>query len=175
MAIPYNPYDLLPSLPSFTLTSASFKDGQQLPLDQVGGVLGGDGKDISPQLTWSGFPAETRSFTVTVFDPDVPTVSGFWHWAVADLPVTVTELAADAGNGSPLPGGARTLANDAGYKRYLGSAPPPGNGPDRYFFAVHAVDVEQIDLLEPATPAYLGFQLFTHAIARATIVGTYER
>ena len=77
MAIPYDPYDFLPSLPGFTLTSTSFEDGQPLALDQVGGLLGGDGKDISPQLSWSGFPSQTRSFTVTCFDPDAPTASGF--------------------------------------------------------------------------------------------------
>ena len=175
MAIPDSPYDFLPSLPGFTLTSTSFTDGQALALDQVGGVLGGDGKDISPELTWSGFPAATRSFTVSVFDPDAPTASGFWHWVVAGLPATVTGLAEDAGDGSPLPGGARTLANDAGVERYLGSAPPPGHGPHRYYFAVHAVDVVHLDLPERATPAYLGFQLYRHAIARAITVGTCER
>jgi Raf kinase inhibitor-like YbhB/YbcL family protein len=175
VARPPDPYEFLPSLPTFSLTSASFDDGQPLGPDHVGGLLGGDGGDVSPPLTWSGFPAETRSFAVTCYDPDAPTGSGFWHWAVADLPVSVTELAAGAGNGAPLPGGARTLANDAGFPRYLGSAPPPGHGVHRYHFTVHAVDVVRLALRDPATPAFLGFQLFTHAIARATLVGTCER
>lgn len=170
-----SPYDNLPQLPGFTLTSESVTDGQVLANDQVSGIMGAGGSDVSPQLSWSGFPAETKSFAVTVYDPDAPTASGFWHWALADLPASVTELPAGAGDGSPLPGGAVTLANDASAKRYIGAAPPAGHGPHRYYIAVHAVDVEKLDLPENATPAYLGFNLFGHAIARAVIHGTYEQ
>lgn len=172
MSSEYNPYNILPKLPSFTLTSESVTDGKPLALDQVGGRAGGS--DISPQLSWSGFPEETRSFAVTVYDPDAPTASGFWHWAVYNLPVTVTDLAAGAGDGSELPGGAITLPNDARAPRYVGATPPPGTGTHRYFIAVHAVGMEKLDLPDGATPAYLGFNLFQHAIARAVIHGTYE-
>jgi Raf kinase inhibitor-like YbhB/YbcL family protein len=175
MAFPYNPYRYLPQLPTFTLTSATLRDGEQLPMDQVGGILGAGGHDVSPQLSWSGFPSATQSFTISVLDPDAPTASGFWHWAVADVPATVTSLAAGAGDGSALPGDAITLVNDAGLKRYVGAAPPPGHGPHRYFIAVHAVDVPTLDLPEAATPAYLGFTLFSHAIGRALMHGTYEQ
>ena len=89
MAFDYNPYDFLPKLPSFTLTSSSITDGQPLANAQVSGLMGAGGQDVSPQLSWSGYPEETRSFAVTVFDPDAPTASGFWHWAVANLPGTV--------------------------------------------------------------------------------------
>jgi len=170
-----SPYDNLPNLPTFTLTSESVTDGQPLGNDQVSGIMGAGGKDVSPQLSWSGFPEETRSFAVTVYDPDAPTLSGFWHWAVADLPVEVTSLAADAGNGDPLPGGAVTLANDAGLKRFIGAAPPAGHGPHRYYIAVHALPVESLGLPDGATPAYLGFNLFGQAIARAVIHATYEQ
>ncbi|MDH6195088.1 Raf kinase inhibitor-like YbhB/YbcL family protein [Mycobacterium frederiksbergense] len=175
MSTSVDPYADLPQLPSFTLTSESVTDGQPLANDQVSGIMGAGGSDTSPQLSWSGFPAGTKSFAVTVYDPDAPTASGFWHWAVADLPASVTELPAGAGDGSPLPGGAVTLANDAGVKRYIGAAPPAGHGPHRYFIAVHALDVDKLDLPEGATPAYLGFNLFGHAIARAVIHGTYEQ
>ena len=174
MTVP-NPYDALPDLPSFTLTSESVTDGQPLSNPQVSGIMGAGGEDVSPQLSWSGFPAETRSFAVTVYDPDAPTASGFWHCAVANLPADVTELPAGAGDGGELPGGALTLANDAGQRRYIGAAPPPGHGPHRYYIAVHAVDVDKLDLPEDATPAYLGFNLFQHAIARAVIHATYEQ
>ena len=170
-----NPYDTLPALPAFTLASASLTDGGTLANAQVSGIMGAGGGDVSPQLSWSGFPAATRSFAVTVYDPDAPTLSGFWHWAVADLPVSVTELPAGAGDGGPLPGGAVTLANDAGLRRYLGAAPPAGHGPHRYYIAVHAVDVDSLGLPEGATPAYLGFNLFGHAIARAVIHATYQQ
>ncbi|KHO24421.1 YbhB/YbcL family Raf kinase inhibitor-like protein [Mycolicibacterium setense] len=170
-----SPYDSLPKLPTFTLTSESVTDGQPLANDQVSGIMGAGGSDVSPQLSWSGFPAETKSFAVTVYDPDAPTASGFWHWAVADLPVSVTELPAGAGDGTDLPGGAVTLANDASAKRYIGAAPPAGHGPHRYYIAVHALPVESLGLPDGATPAYLGFNLFGQAIARAVIHGTYEQ
>ncbi|MEV0671850.1 YbhB/YbcL family Raf kinase inhibitor-like protein [Mycobacterium sp. NPDC050441] len=170
-----SPYDSLPKLPTFTLTSESVSDGRPLANDQVSGIMGAGGSDTSPQLSWSGFPAETKSFAVTVYDPDAPTASGFWHWAVADLPATVTELPAGAGDGGDLPGGAVTLTNDASLRRYLGAAPPAGHGPHRYYIAVHALPVESLGLPDGATPAYLGFNLFGQAIARAVIHGTYEQ
>jgi Raf kinase inhibitor-like YbhB/YbcL family protein len=175
MSFPYNPYDFLPKLPSFTLTSQSVTDGGPLARPQVSGIMGAGGEDESPQLSWSGFPEETRSFAVTVYDPDAPTVSGFWHWAVANLPATVTDLPAGVGDGSELPGGAVTLANDAGLHRYIGAAPPPGHGTHRYFIAVHAVKVEKLEVSADASPAYLGFNLFMNAIGRALIHGTYEQ
>jgi Raf kinase inhibitor-like YbhB/YbcL family protein len=175
VAFPYNPYDFLPQLPGFTLTSTDVTGGQPLKMAQVSGILGAGGEDVSPHLSWSGFPEETRSFAVSVYDPDAPTASGFWHWAVANLPATCTELPSGVGDGNVLPGSAVTLVNDAGMRRYVGAAPPPGHGPHRYFVAVHAVKVEKLELSEDASPAYLGFNLFMNAIARAVIHGTYEQ
>lgn len=175
MAFAYNPYDFLPELPGFTLTSRDVTDSRPLKQAQVSGIMGAGGQDVSPQLSWSGFPEQTRSFAVTVFDPDAPTGSGFWHWAVANLPATVTDLPAGIGDGSVLPGDAVTLRNDAGLPRYVGAAPPAGHGYHRYFIAVHAVKVEKLDLTGDASPAYLGFNLFMNAIARAVIHGTYEQ
>ena len=172
----YNPYDALPDLPTFELTSEDITDGQPLKGDQVSGIMGAGGHDNSPQLSWSGFPEATKSFAVTVFDPDAPTASGFWHWAVANIPASTTTLAPGAGDdgGTGLPHGTVTLKSDAGLARYVGAAPPAGHGPHRYFVAVHALDVEHLDIDESASPAFLGFNLFSHAIARAYIVGTYE-
>ncbi|WP_039825066.1 YbhB/YbcL family Raf kinase inhibitor-like protein [Nocardia testacea] len=171
-----NPYDALPSVPSFTLTSTDVSDGATLGKAQVSGVFGAGGADVSPQLSWSGFPAETKSFAVTVYDPDAPTASGFWHWAVADIPASVTELPAGAGSeGGELPSGAVTLRNDGGFAGYVGAAPPAGHGPHRYFIVVHAVDVESLGVPPEASPAFLGFNLFSHTLARAILVGTYEQ
>src|SRR6202162_4748678 len=144
MTTPPDPYAALPELPSFHLESASITDGQTLAKPQVSGIMGAGGEDVSPQLSWSGFPDGTRSFAVTVYDPDAPTLSGFWHWAVGNLPASVTELPEDAGDGRELPGGAQELVNDAGMRRYVGAAPPPGHGVHRYFVAVHAVDVDNL-------------------------------
>jgi Raf kinase inhibitor-like YbhB/YbcL family protein len=175
-ARPPEPYQFLPQVPSFTLTSDDIVDGGTLPVPHRSGIMGAGGEDRSPHLSWSGFPAETRGFAVTVYDPDAPTTSGFWHWAVANIPADVTELPSGAGSpdGAGLPSGAVTFANDAGLRQYLGAAPPPGHGPHRYFFAVHALDVPSLDLPETATPAYLGFNLYSHTIARAVIVNEYE-
>jgi len=171
-----NPYDQIAPVPAFSLSSTDVKDGEELPLAQVSGIFGAGGTDTSPQLSWSGFPSQTRSFAVTVYDPTAPTASGFWHWAVADIPASTTELSADAGNGqgASLPAGALQLANDASLKRFLGAAPPAGSGKHNYYIAVHAVDVEKLDLPENATPAFLGFNLSGHTIARAVITPWWE-
>src|SRR6201991_3657876 len=176
MAFDYNPYYFLPKLPSFTLTSESVTDGQPLANDQVSGIMGAGGADVSPQLSWEGFPEGTRSFAVTMYDPDAPTASGFWHWAVFNVPASVTELAANAGdaNGSGLPDGAVTLKGDGGVKQFLGAAPPPGHGPHRYYFVVHALDVDSLDIDGDATPAFLGFNMFGHTLGRATLTPVYE-
>ncbi len=164
--------------PSFTLTSESVTDGQPLANDQVSGIMGAGGSDVSPQLSWSGFPEETRSFAVTVYDPDAPTASGFWHWAVANLPATVTDLPAGVGDGSSsgLPGDAITLANDAGLKRFIGAAPPPGHGVHRYFIAVHAVERREAGPRRGRHPGLPRASTCScNAIARAVIHGTYEQ
>lgn len=171
-----SPLARLNDVPRFTLTSDDVTDGAEVPgRHRSGRMQVAGGQDVSPQLAWSGFPEDTRSFAVTCFDPDAPTQSGWWHWAVLNLPVTCTELATDAGNpDSPnLPQGAMTLRNDAGYAGYLGMAPLHGHGDHRYFFMVHAVDVDHLDLDAAATPAMLTFNLFFHSIGRAWIAPTF--
>ncbi|MGW4495752.1 YbhB/YbcL family Raf kinase inhibitor-like protein [Streptomyces sp. NPDC004376] len=175
MTQPFDPYSVLPPVPGFTLRSADIADGQTLDVAQCSGLFGGPGQDRSPQLAWDGYPDGTRSFAVTCYDPDAPTVSGFWHWVVYDIPATVHELAADAGavGGKSLPAGAKMLANDAGRAGYIGAAPPPGHGDHRYIFVVHALDVATLDIAPEATPAWLGFQLLGHTRARATLTPVY--
>ncbi|GAY08064.1 YbhB/YbcL family Raf kinase inhibitor-like protein [Pseudonocardia sp. N23] len=176
-AAPPDPYSFLPDLPAFTLSSTDVADGVPLASPQVSGIFGAGGQDRSPQLTWRDFPTATRSFAVTCYDPVAPTGSGFWHWAVADLPADTIGLPAGAGDpdGAGLPQGAITLPNDAGLRRYLGAAPPEGHGVHSYHFVVHAVDVATLGIPTGATPAFLGFMLFTHTLARARITAVYER
>lgn len=177
-ARPPGPHDFLPQVPSFTLTSTDIADGETLPEAQRSGAFGvPGGRDVSPQLSWSGAPEETRSYAVTCYDPDAPTGSGFWHWAVANIPASVTELPTDAGavGGAGLPDGAVMLANDAGMKGFVGAGPPPGHGEHRYYFTVHAVGVSALELPESATPAFLGFNLFSNTLARASLVAVFGR
>lgn len=178
MATPPDPYTFLPEVSTFTLTSSDIEDGETLAAPHTSAVFGvPGGEDRSPQLSWSGFPEGTKSFAVTVYDPDAPTTSGFWHWAVFDVPASVTELPAGAGaqGGAELPAGAVQLRNDGGFAGYIGAAPPPGHGPHRYFTVVHALDVESLDVPADASPAFLGFNLFSHTLARATITPVFEQ
>jgi Raf kinase inhibitor-like YbhB/YbcL family protein len=163
-----NPYDYLPAVPSFTVTSADMTDGQPLKDDQVA-HLG----NTSPQLSWDGAPDGTRSYVVTCFDPDAPTPSGFWHWCLVDIPADVTSLPAGAATGD-LPGSAFQLRNDGGEVGFMGAAPPQGDHPHRYFFVVHAVKEESLGITPDASCAVASFNLAFKTLGRATIHGTYQ-
>ncbi|MET7747965.1 YbhB/YbcL family Raf kinase inhibitor-like protein [Micromonospora sp. NPDC005367] len=167
-----DPYELLPTVPSFTLTSDDVQNGEPMDVRHVHPSMGGE--SLSPQLTWSDFPAGTKSFTVTCFDPDAPTGSGFWHWVLVNVPAGVTQLPRGAGGAGADLGGAFPVRNDYGEHGYGGAAPPSGDRPHRYVFAVHALDVERLDLTPDATPAYVGFNLAFHTLARAVIRPTYQ-
>jgi Raf kinase inhibitor-like YbhB/YbcL family protein len=167
-----NPYDYLPPVPAFTVTSDDVVDGEQVALTFVHDSCGGQNR--SPQLSWSGFPPETRSFVVSCFDPDAPIVSGFWHWTAVDIPVSVTSLDQNAGESdATLPGGFH-VRSDFGTAAYGGCAPPPGDHPHRYVFVVTAVDVPALGVDASAAPAVVGFNLAFHTLARAAIAPTYR-
>jgi Raf kinase inhibitor-like YbhB/YbcL family protein len=172
-----SPYDSLPAVPSFDVASTDVRDGDALPRPQRSRIFGAGGEDTSPQLSWRGFPSQTKSFVVTCYDPDAPTACGFWHWAVVDIPASVTSLPTGAGDeiGSDLPPGSFQLRNDAGLAGYLGAAPPPGHGPHRYFFVIHAVGVETLGIPQDASNGLLGFNLFGQTLARATLVCSHQR
>ena len=166
----------LPDVPSFSLVSPDFSEGDSLPRWARSGIAGAGGEDRSPTLHWEGAPSGTRSYALTVYDPDAPTGSGWWHWAVYNIPSSISSLPADAGNPAAglLPAGSITLPNEIRLERYLGAAPPPGNGEHRYFFTVTALDVERLDIADGSTPAILGFTMREHVIARAQLVGVTE-
>ncbi|MCI0686830.1 MAG: YbhB/YbcL family Raf kinase inhibitor-like protein [Sporichthyaceae bacterium] len=173
---PPDPYQFLTQVPSFEVSSDDLTDGGTLPNAQVFDDWGMTGENRSPQLRWSGFPAETQSFAVTCYDPDAPTASGFWHWSLFDLPASVTELTSGVGaiDGSGIPTGAKQARNDFGTNGYGGAAPPAGHGPHRYFFVVHALGVDTLGVDETASPAVVGFLCNANALARARLVVTFE-
>lgn len=163
-----DPYSLLPATASFVVTSTDVVDGRPLKDDQVA-ALG----NTSPQLSWSGAPANTASYVVTCFDPDAPTASGWWHWVLVDIPADVTALDTGAA-AAALPLGAFHCRNDAGRKAFMGAAPPPGDHPHRYYFVVHAVAEESLGVDSDASPAMVGFNLAFKTLGRAIIHGTYQ-
>jgi Raf kinase inhibitor-like YbhB/YbcL family protein len=169
--IPPDPYSQLPAVPSFTLASDDVAEAVTMPAAHTA-----DGDDRSPALAWHGFPAETRSFVVSCFDPDAPTPAGFWHWTVVNLPAGTTSLPAGAGSpdGGSLPEPAFQTRNDGGTVGYTGAAPPPGDHVHRYVFAVHALDVDALALTPGATPTAVAFNALFHTIARATLTPTFQ-
>lgn len=166
-----NPYDLLPATGTFTLTSTDITDGAGL--DEAFTAAGGN---TSPALSWSGFPEETQSFLVTCFDPDAPTPSGYWHWSAVDVPVQVTSLEQGAGESDlGLPGAAFHVRTDGGTFGYEGAAPPPGDHPHRYIFAVHALGVDTLEASSADSPTKIAFLALFHTLARATLTPTYAQ
>jgi Raf kinase inhibitor-like YbhB/YbcL family protein len=164
-----DPYELLPAVPSFSVTSDDVTDGQPLKDDQVG-----SGGDSSPQLSWDAVDG-AQSYTVTCFDPDAPTPSGFWHWVLVDLPADVTSLEAGAGAaGADLPGESFHCRNDGGVHGFIGAAPPQGDQVHRYYFVVHAVTEPKLGVDADASPAVVSFNLVFKTAARAIVHGTYQ-
>ncbi|GAA3201559.1 YbhB/YbcL family Raf kinase inhibitor-like protein [Actinocorallia longicatena] len=160
------PYEFLKPVPAFDLTSTDVQDGGTLSQDQVFDDWGHSGGNISPQLAWSGFPEGTRSFAITVYDPDAPTGSGFWHWLTWDIPAGVTSVE----RGAPEIG--TTGRNDYGQNAFGGAGPPAGET-HRYIFAVHALDVAELGVPADATTGQIGFNIVAHTIGRAYIVASY--
>lgn len=170
---PPSPFEAMPAAGEFTLVSNDFSDGDVLPMAHV--FTGAGGANLSPHLSWSGFPAQTKSFAVTVFDPDAPTLSGWWHWLVTDLPADCTELPTGAGDsvGSGLPPGARQFGNDYGTRDFGGAGPPPGDHPHRYLVTVYALDTDSLELPDDVPSAVASFTINAHTLARAHLMATF--
>jgi Raf kinase inhibitor-like YbhB/YbcL family protein len=162
---------------SFMLSSPTIAPDSTLTPDQVFNGFGCSGKNISPALQWMGAPAGTKSYAVTVYDPDAPTGSGWWHWVVYDIPATVTELPAGAGDagGGHLPAGTVQGRTDFGQAGFGGACPPPGDKPHRYIFTVYALKVEKIDVPAAATAALIGYNLNANQLGKASFTAKYGR
>ena len=165
------------SAAQLTLTSPDIKPGARIADEQIANGFGCSGGNVSPALSWSGAPKETKSFAVSVYDPDAPTGSGFWHWVMFDIPATVTSLPKNAGDPKAklAPAGAIQGNNDTGSQGYFGPCPPKGDKPHHYHFQVFAVDVDKLDADASASPAVVGFNLHFHTLAKATLIGIWGR
>ncbi len=161
----------------FTLSSPTIKPNSTLSSDQVFNGFGCSGKNLSPALQWNGAPTGTKSFAITLYDPDAPTGSGWWHWVVYNLPATVTKLPDGAGDpsGKLLPKGTVQGRTDFGTSGFGGACPPPGNPPHHYIFTVHALKTEKIELPKDASAAMVGFMLNANCLAKASLTAQYGR
>ena len=161
----------------FSVSSNDMRDGQPLAQQHWFAGFGCTGGNVSPQLAWKNAPAGTRSFAVTVRDPDAPTGSGWWHWTVANIPAKTMTLPADAGNpnGEKLPAGVVQGRNDFGYSGFGGACPPEGDKPHRYQITVWALDVDKLPVDNNASGALVGFMLNSHVLAKAQLTATYSR
>jgi Raf kinase inhibitor-like YbhB/YbcL family protein len=160
----------------FKLVSPDIGQGKTIAQDQVFNGFGCKGKNLSPALFWSGAPAGTKSFALSVYDPDAPTGSGFWHWIVYNIPASTESLPAEAGDVKKkgMPVGSVQGRTDFGTFGYGGPCPPPGK-PHHYYFRVYALKVEKLDVPSDATAALIGFNINANALAKAELMGLYGR
>jgi hypothetical protein len=160
----------------FTLESADIKPGGTLGEQQVYDGFGCSGANVSPELSWENAPKDAKSFVVTVYDPDAPTGSGWWHWVVYDIPASTKGLPQGAGSGkAPLPEGAAQGRTDFGTPGFGGACPPPGDKPHRYVFTVFALKTDKLDVPADASPAMIGFMTRANALGSATFTARYAR
>jgi Raf kinase inhibitor-like YbhB/YbcL family protein len=162
---------------SFTLSSATLKPNSTLINAQVFNGFGCTGKNLSPALKWSGAPKDTKSFAITLYDPDAPTGSGWWHWVVYNLPATTTELPEGAGaaDGKALPAGAIQGRTDFGAPGFGGACPPQGDKPHRYIFTVYALKTAKLEVPPDGTAALVGFMINANKLGAASFTAKYGR
>jgi Raf kinase inhibitor-like YbhB/YbcL family protein len=158
--------------PAFRLTSADVKGTFAPP--QIYNGFGCTGGNVSPELSWTGAPAATKSFALTVYDPDAPTGSGWWHWVVVNIPASTTQLPSGA-SGAKMPEGAVETRTDFGKPGYGGPCPPAGDPPHHYVFTVYALKAPKLDLDAQAGGAMSGFMIRQNKLASATFTATYGR
>jgi Raf kinase inhibitor-like YbhB/YbcL family protein len=155
------------------LRSPDLTNGARLSIAQVNSRCGG--RNQSPAVAWSGAPAGTRSYALTLFDPDAGGGSGFWHWLVFNIPAATARLQEGAGSESGMPAGADQAMNDFRDSGYGGACPPPGSGTHHYELTLYAMGVAQLPSGTAANNTDLSAYLKSHALAKATLTGTYSR
>ncbi|WP_108868338.1 YbhB/YbcL family Raf kinase inhibitor-like protein [Aquimarina aquimarini] len=160
---------------TFTLTSKDL-GGQAIKSQEFNG-FGCTGKNESPQLSWTNAPEGTKSFAITMYDPDAPTGSGWWHWLVFDIPSNINQLVSNAGNIDVklAPKGAIQSSTDYGKKGYGGPCPPEGHGLHQYIITVYALKTDKLGLDQDTNPAVVGYYLHNNTIEKASIIAYYQR
>ncbi|MER5628461.1 YbhB/YbcL family Raf kinase inhibitor-like protein [Streptosporangium sp. NPDC002544] len=146
------------------LTSPDFEADGRLP-----DYATANGEGVSPPLSWSDAPAETRSFALVATDPDAPLIDGFDHWAVYDIPADVKELPKGGDPETGVQG-----VNGLGKNGWCPASPPPGHGQHRYYFHLFALDTV-LGLKPGLTRAQVLAAIDPHVLVQARLVGTYER
>jgi Raf kinase inhibitor-like YbhB/YbcL family protein len=166
-----------PAVVGLNLTSPEIAPGATIQNEQVYRGFGCNGTNISPELRWSWAPSTTKSFAVTLYDPDAPTGSGWWHWVIVNIPPTTTFLPRNAGDPKMglAPPGTIQIRTDFGAAGYGGPCPPPGDKAHRYLFTIFAVDVDKLPVDETSSAALVGFNLHSHTLTKATLTGFYGR
>jgi Raf kinase inhibitor-like YbhB/YbcL family protein len=161
----------------FSVSSPSISPNSTLSLMHVFNGFGCQGKNLSPELNWTNAPKDTQSFALTVYDPDAPTGSGWWHWLVYNLPANVTHLAAGAGTsaGNLLPSAAKQGRNDFGSYDFGGACPPVGNPAHRYILTLYALNTATLKIPADASAAMIGFMIQSHQLAKTQLTAKYSR
>lgn len=161
----------------FRLTSPTIKDRGTIGKEHVFKGFGCEGGNVSPELQWVRPPKGTKSLAVTVYDPDAPTGSGWWHWIIFNIPPSVTSLPAGAGkpDGGGAPQGSIQSMTDFGQPGYGGPCPPAGDKPHRYIFTVYGLKVDQLPLKSDASGAMVGFYLNQNKLGTASFTAKYGR
>ena len=160
---------------TFTLSSKDL--GGEATINEEFNGFGCTGENQSPQLSWENAPEGTKSFAVTMYDPDAPTGSGWWHWLVFDIPVNANGLVSGAGNTelNLTPKGVIQSITDYGTNGYGGPCPPEGHGLHQYIITLYALKTDKLGLNKSTNPAVVGYYLWNNTIAKASIVTYYQR
>ena len=155
------------SVMAFEISSSSVSDGKWDKKFYADKIAGCDGGNVSPALAWKDPPAGTKSFGLTLYDPDAPTGSGWWHWQAWNIPATTMSF-----EEGKVPDGITQGKGDVGRTGYLGPCPPPGSGVHHYTFTIFALKVDKLDVDPNASGAFIGYNLNGNALGKATIVYT---
>jgi Raf kinase inhibitor-like YbhB/YbcL family protein len=166
----------------FTLTSPNLQENGTIQMKHVFDGFGCTGNNISPELNWVNPPEGTKSFALTVYDPDAPTGSGWWHWTVFNIPANIRSLRAGekftpikTKGGIVSFGAVGEGRTDFGKPGYGGPCPPEGDKPHRYIFTIYALKEPKLLLNRDSSGAMVGYTLNANQLGKASITALFGR